>query len=296
LIAGVAPDATGSPGGMALAPTLLAGRQWVGIVESVPNSVFMAPAAAIRNTSLIVGLVAMLCAAVLAVIVARSLTLCHSCHFDLRKASASAGREADGTEVRFQQKLLAGVAQGWIEIRAGERVYSLLYFAALHQVMRLLATGPKAELIRNEVSRLCGIKPLTSLFSGKRGRDIERLNVARRRDLLVMADYLLRDWPERFITFCGQHRVWSSTLLKDFEHAPFWYWQVIHEHLQRTSYCPSDEEVRSAIRYIDRIGRAVCKKAISKCLGVDDAFRKRKSKLTFDLEITNLVRKRGESY
>ena len=36
--------------------------------------VFMAPATAIRNTSLLVGLVAMLCAAVLAVIVARSLT------------------------------------------------------------------------------------------------------------------------------------------------------------------------------------------------------------------------------
>jgi PAS domain S-box-containing protein len=70
----VAPDAAGAPTGMALAPTLLAGKQWVGIVERVPNNVFLAPAAAIRNTSLIVGLVAMLCAAVLAVIVARSLT------------------------------------------------------------------------------------------------------------------------------------------------------------------------------------------------------------------------------
>jgi len=70
----VAPDAAGAPGGVALAPTLLAGKQWVGIIECVPNQVFLAPAAAIRNTSLIVGLIAMLCAAVLAVIVARSLT------------------------------------------------------------------------------------------------------------------------------------------------------------------------------------------------------------------------------
>jgi PAS domain S-box-containing protein len=70
----VAPDAAGAPSGVALAPTLLAGKQWVGIVECVPNQVFLAPAAAIRNTSLIVGLIAMLCAAVLAVIVARSLT------------------------------------------------------------------------------------------------------------------------------------------------------------------------------------------------------------------------------
>ncbi|MGH6742942.1 MAG: HAMP domain-containing protein, partial [Bradyrhizobium sp.] len=67
-------DADGRRNGVALAPTLLAGRQWVGVIESVPNAVLMAPALAVRNSSLLVGLVAMLCAAVLAIIVARSLT------------------------------------------------------------------------------------------------------------------------------------------------------------------------------------------------------------------------------
>jgi PAS domain S-box-containing protein len=67
-------DADGRPGGAALAPVLLAGKEWLGVIETVPNSVFMAPAKAIRNTSLAVGLIAVLCAAALAVIVARSLT------------------------------------------------------------------------------------------------------------------------------------------------------------------------------------------------------------------------------
>ena len=70
----VTPDAQGATTGAALAPTLLAGRQWVGIVEGVPHDIFLAPASAIRNTSLLVGLVAMLCAALLALVVARSLT------------------------------------------------------------------------------------------------------------------------------------------------------------------------------------------------------------------------------
>ncbi len=70
----VAMDADGRRNGVALAPALLAGKQWVGVIETVPNAVFMAPAVAVRNTSLLVGLVAMLCAAVLAIIVARSLT------------------------------------------------------------------------------------------------------------------------------------------------------------------------------------------------------------------------------
>jgi PAS domain S-box-containing protein len=73
-VAYIVPDQTGRAGGAALAPTILAGSEWVGVIETVPNAVFMAPAAAIRNTSLLVGLIAVLCAAALAVLVARSLT------------------------------------------------------------------------------------------------------------------------------------------------------------------------------------------------------------------------------
>ena len=39
------PDQNGQPGGMALAPALLAGIEWVGVIETVPNAVIMAPAA-----------------------------------------------------------------------------------------------------------------------------------------------------------------------------------------------------------------------------------------------------------
>ncbi|MDQ3816334.1 MAG: hypothetical protein M3362_01425 [Acidobacteriota bacterium] len=191
------------------------------------------------------------------------------------------GQSVDVSEVRFQQKLIDGIKQGWIEIRRGERVYSHHYFAVLHQVLRLLATGPKAEMMRGEVSRLRGMAIPGSLFSGKDGRDIERFNVGQRRALLMMGDYLLREWPERFITFCRQRRLWSSTLLKDFEEAPFWYWRVVRGSLYHISYCPSDEEVFSAISYLNKIGAVVSTKAISKCLGVNNIFRKRKSKDSF---------------
>jgi PAS domain S-box-containing protein len=70
----ILPDALGRPGGAALAPAMLADKEWIGIIEIAPNRAFMAPALAIRNTSILVGLIAVLCAAVLATIVARSLT------------------------------------------------------------------------------------------------------------------------------------------------------------------------------------------------------------------------------
>jgi PAS domain S-box-containing protein len=67
-------DPDGRPGAAALAPALLVGQQWLGIIETTPNAALMAPAAAIQKTSILVGLIAMLGAAALAIFVARSLT------------------------------------------------------------------------------------------------------------------------------------------------------------------------------------------------------------------------------
>ena len=68
------PSEAREPGARAFAPVELAGSEWVAVIEAVPTSVFMAPAEAIRNSSLLVGLIAVLCAALLALFIARSLT------------------------------------------------------------------------------------------------------------------------------------------------------------------------------------------------------------------------------
>jgi hypothetical protein len=70
----IVPDQAGPPGAVAFAPAMLAGSEWVAVIELVPTAVFMAPAVAIRNTSILVGLIAVLCAAALALLIARSLT------------------------------------------------------------------------------------------------------------------------------------------------------------------------------------------------------------------------------
>jgi PAS domain S-box-containing protein len=73
-VAQIVPDQAGQPGAVAFAPVVLAGSERVAVIEAVPNAVFMAPAAAIERSSLMVGLIAVLSAAALAVFVARSLT------------------------------------------------------------------------------------------------------------------------------------------------------------------------------------------------------------------------------
>jgi len=70
----ILPDEQGRPTVAAIAPVLLAGQEWIAVIETVPNELLMRPAVRIRNMTFIVGLVAMLCAAAMAVVVARSLT------------------------------------------------------------------------------------------------------------------------------------------------------------------------------------------------------------------------------
>jgi PAS domain S-box-containing protein len=67
-------DKSGLPGGAAIAPALLAGKQWVGIIAAVPNQSLRGLPATIRDTALGVGMIAMLLAGILAVLMAKSLT------------------------------------------------------------------------------------------------------------------------------------------------------------------------------------------------------------------------------
>jgi PAS domain S-box-containing protein len=73
-VAHVVPDQGGRRGGLAMAPAILAGNEWVAVVKAAPSTVVMITADAIQKSSMLAGLVAVLSAAALAVWIARSLT------------------------------------------------------------------------------------------------------------------------------------------------------------------------------------------------------------------------------
>jgi PAS domain S-box-containing protein len=70
----VVPENDGKPSGIAIAPAILAEGQWVAIIRVTPYAVFMTPAFAIEQTSLTIGIIAVLVAAALALLLAQSLT------------------------------------------------------------------------------------------------------------------------------------------------------------------------------------------------------------------------------
>lgn len=211
---------------------------------------------------------------------ATSMTLCHACRFDLRTAGegsegSSSEVGADDAEVEFQERLLNAIRDGWIVVDGQGPVYSHLFFRVLHQLMRMVATGKRSAALRAAAIARWDVPSFTPLFSGN-NRDIERLDIDARRRLLAIARYMLEDWPDRFVRFCEANRVWSSTLLRDMDEVPFWYWRVVNEHLYRTSYCPPDEEINSAVIYIRGHGLELNKKSLSRLLGVTAVHRKRR--------------------
>ncbi|WP_433960423.1 cache domain-containing protein, partial [Bradyrhizobium guangdongense] len=56
-------DESGRPNGAAIAPALLAGKEWVAIIVTIPPAVFGRVPAAIQKTSVLVGVLAILAAA-----------------------------------------------------------------------------------------------------------------------------------------------------------------------------------------------------------------------------------------
>lgn len=219
-----------------------------------------------------------------------SITLCHACGVDFREVIDVPAMSSDERLLAFQAELSDITRRGWARMHGFPHIYSHLYFAVLHQLMRVLATGRRAARLREATGRECGYGEFTLSFA-TRNRNIESLPIGERRILLDMARHLLDDYPRRFVSICRANKVWSSELLRDLEFAPFWYWSVIHSHLYRPSYKASDEEIHSVIAYINKQGGTAYSKAISACLGLRDVFRKRE--YAADMQVSKQIHGRS---
>jgi PAS domain S-box-containing protein len=109
-------DDAGQSNGIAFAPAILAGSEWAAVIETTSNAAIMAPAASIWSTSLLVGAIAVLSAAVLALLIARSLT---RPIVQLTEAVASKGKVAIPVNARGETGVLArAFAQAIEEVNA----------------------------------------------------------------------------------------------------------------------------------------------------------------------------------
>lgn len=198
---------------------------------------------------------------------AGSLAMCFKCGLDLREAGGRQ-RRATGKQVALQRRLLGAVESNWVDVPGQGMVHAQLYFAALHQVMKLVSTGRRSQELRREIARRSGMGYFTPKFP-RDERDIERLGVEDRLRALSFAAWLFDRWPHRFVEVCRDTGVLSSMLLRDMESAPYWYWRAVHDHLYEPDYVISNEEMAAATRFLRRIGLNPGVKTVRTVLGAN---------------------------
>jgi hypothetical protein len=209
--------------------------------------------------------------------------MCTVCGLDLCAASETTKLSpVTLSEARFTANLLSALDNGFMKVSENVVTYSHLYFAVLRQIMKVLAMyDRRIEKLRQAISNTFGLASYTPSAT-QLHPDVQELDIAARKPLLGLARCLLEEWPNRFIELSRRYKVWSSLWLRNFEPgarewprtAPFWFWSVVHDHLYRAKYCPSETEMVAAINHLKQKGAILNKSSLSRLLGVTVIRRK----------------------
>lgn len=151
-----------------------------------------------------------------------------------------------------------------------------LFFDVLRQVMKVLCMRDKSIVkLRDTICDTYKVEPYVPP-NVARQPDVQEQGISERRQLLGLTRCLLEEWPGRFTTLAQRCGVWSSVWLRHLgsgsrngaHNAPFWFWRVVHEHLYRTHYQPSEEEIKAAICHLRRRGMALTKSSLARLLRI----------------------------
>lgn len=190
------------------------------------------------------------------------ITRCYACEFDLRQAPAYDAPGPDGHVLAMLRSLIMFRDIGWWLAGNQQIPYSHLFFDVLHHLAVLI--GSKAgRKLRDEIKRRMGIC-LPNKDSGN--AKLEMRPFWDRYWLIVVAYWLLQDWPRRFVNINLDAGMSSAWVLRG-EHLPWWFEQTVRENLNRATYVPCAEELASVADFLRGQGRQVSKRAISRVLG-----------------------------
>ena len=151
---------------------------------------------------------------------------CYNCRLDF---ATLLGEPAPAASITQQQEWERILREGWTT----EVFYPHLYFSVLHQVVKLLTSArPACATLQRVVDKHTGWSPAHEDPAIRQQRiPFEYLPIRARGGFIRQAQWLLENWPQRFITLLKQHRIASTPLLYDMKEIPFWYYSVVQENL-----------------------------------------------------------------
>lgn len=178
-------------------------------------------------------------------------------------------QKAPQTLVAFQKELYALLSNGWSSVLPGAENYSPLFFEGLKRLLQLLIQPGRFALVRNFLAQQNSELLLDPPISCP--RRFESLRIGDRARFLAMANGLLTDWPEDFLTAARVNRVSSSYINRYGESLPYWFLDPVLMNLFDRDYAPTKMEREAAKDYLLSHGGTGCRDEVNGLLGVSSA-------------------------
>lgn len=156
----------------------------------------------------------------------KSISHCFHCGLDLSRVPVE---RAAPLVIEYQAELERVMHEGWNE----QVFHPHLYFVVLRQLAKqLINARPASVALQRAVDTETGWSPIEkNALIRKNKTPIELLPLRVRGGVIQQAQWLLTDWPHRFIEVTRRYRVTSTPFLYAMPNAPFWYYRVVLENL-----------------------------------------------------------------
>jgi len=196
----------------------------------------------------------------------KGMNICYNCQFDYIYSDVKI--ETDQLFLTFLSNLEETLSKGYIEF-GDTYVYSHLYFCVLHQLVKLLCISESGIKLRHLLELESNFTYDYTLHN--QTNFVETLSISGRRHTLRLISYLLEDLPKSFILACKKANITKSRLEKDMKVIPFWYFQILRNYLDETSYGPNYDEIKVACNYLQNINQPISRKALKDLMGFIDS-------------------------
>ena len=150
--------------------------------------------------------------------------------------------------VALQNRWLEVLEKGWTEMGRYGVQYSFVWFAVARVFARwLLGEGRFVEM-RRAGEKALGLRhlPLDQFKAVESGNKFFALSLSNRAHILRCVDWLMSDYPQRFVSLCQDLRIPSRLLGKRCKNSyPFALSDPLLEHLHRPHYTAPEAEIEA---------------------------------------------------
>lgn len=157
-----------------------------------------------------------------------NIIICHICGNDLSQTTIQMFQNSNLEILQTFKSFLSIYRLGWTDYPLPQIMYTPLFFQGLRVISSLLtSTKSKAQLPLLQIEADMGINDGASL--PPMSVTFERRLIHERHRLLIVAIWLLMDWPDRFQQYYKKFKLTKSIILQDIKNPPYFLLKAMND-------------------------------------------------------------------